>query len=214
MKDFLDLCDARYSLRRFSDRPVERAKIVRCLEAARLAPSAQNAQPWRFVVFDDPGRKTALCDAVFSGIYAASAHFRSAPVLVALLVKPTFMTGILGPAVQGTRFALVDAGIAGEHFVLQAMEQGLGTCWIGWYDARRLLDFLGIKRKGYSPRGYTPVALIAMGYAPEESTVDSRKPQAANRKLGLDAGGLGTDERRHRKKRKEVEEIADWNEIP
>ncbi len=155
---FLQLCQRRRSVRRFSEQPVEREKLKLCLEAARLAPSADNGQPWRFLVFDQPEKKRALADAVFTGVFAASRHFARAPVLVALLIKESFLINRLGGGAAGTPFQFVDAGIAGEHFVLAAAEQGLGTCWIGWFDTRALLKHLGLKR------GYRAVALIAVGY--------------------------------------------------
>src|SRR5512136_837104 len=85
--ELLKLCRVRRSVRRFADRPVEREKIELCLEAARRAPSADNMQPWRFIVFDDPEKKTQLAEAVFAGVFAASRRFAAAPVLVCLLIK-------------------------------------------------------------------------------------------------------------------------------
>ncbi|MGQ9707759.1 MAG: nitroreductase family protein [bacterium] len=170
--ELLRLCLLRRSVRRFSNRPVEREKLNLCLEAARLAPSADNGQPWRFLVFDEPDKKKALADAVFTGVFAASRHFTRAPVLVALLLKESFIINRLGGGATGVPFQFVDAGIAGEHFVLAAAEQGLGTCWIGWFNSRALLRHLGLKR------GYRAVALIAVGYPVEDVRRSSpkRKP--------------------------------------
>jgi nitroreductase len=170
---FLKLCRARRSTRRFSDRPVEKEKVERCLEAARLAPSASNRQPWRFIVFDDPAEKEKLARAVFKGIYSASDRFDKAPVLVCLLIRESLVVNRLAGIAQGTQYQLIDAGIAGEHFVLAAAEQGLGTCWIGWYDARALLKHLGLRGKAYRA-----VALLALGYpAADASTAErSRLP--------------------------------------
>ena len=184
MKDFLELCNARYSVRTFAERAVEKEKIERCLEAARLAPSAGNGQPWRFIVFDDPTRKQELCKAVFTGVYKASERLGHAPVMVVLVAKLRFVTDVLGRAVQGTPWHLIDCGIAGEHFALAAAEQGLGACWIGWYDLKGLLKFLGLRGKGY-----VPIALFALGYPP-----DGHPAPAKNRKTR--------------------EEIAGWNRLP
>ena len=181
---FLALCRARHSVRRFSDRPVEKEKIEVCLEAARLAPSADNVQPARFVVFDDPDAKSKLADAVFVGVFASSAKFGKAPVIVALLIKEHLLVNKLAGAVQGTQFQLIDAGIAGEHFVLAAAEQGLGTCWIGWYNGRALAKHLGI-----SGKGFRPIALIALGYPAD----DAPNPD---------------------KKRRPLSETAFWNQPP
>lgn len=181
---FLKLCRARRSVRQFANRPVEHEKIELCLEAARRAPSADNMQPWRFLVFDDPEKKAKLADAVFTGVYAGSKKFAAAPVLVCLLIKENLLVNKVAGAVQGTQYQLVDSGIGGEHFVLAAAEQGLGTCWIGWYDGRSLLKHLGLHGKGYKP-----VALIALGYpAPDASTTE--------------------------RPRKDLDEIAFWNLPP
>jgi nitroreductase len=166
---FLNLCRARRSVRRFADRPVERDRIELCLEAARRAPSADNLQPWRFLVYDDTEKKSKLAEAVFTGVYAASRKFADAPVLVALLIKENLLVNQAAGAIQGTQWQLVDAGIAGEHFVLAAAEQGLGTCWIGWYDGRALLKHLGLRG-----RGYRPICLIALGYPAEDISLKDR----------------------------------------
>jgi nitroreductase len=183
MTDFLELCRSRYSLRRFADKPVEKEKILRCLEAARLAPSASNGQPCRFVVFDDPARKQELCYAVFTGVYAHSRLFTQAPVIVALLIKSTLPVAI-GGRVRGINFHVLDAGIAGEHFALAAAEQGLGTCWIGWFEPSGLMKLLKLKGRGYSAD-----ALLALGYPPSNYVTPE-------------------------KKRRPVEEILSWNQGP
>lgn len=182
--EFLKLCRVRKSVRRFADRPVEREKIELCLEAARRAPSADNMQPWRFAVFDDPEKKQQMADAVFRGAYALSKRFASAPVLVALLIRENLLVNRAAGAVQGTQWQLVDAGIGGEHFVLAAAEQGLGACWIGWYDGRALIKHLGLRG-----RGYKPVALIALGY-PTADVSPNERP------------------------RKPLSDITSWNEPP
>jgi nitroreductase len=167
---FLELCRRRRSIRRFSDRPVEREKLNLCLEAARLAPSAENAQPCRFVVFDDPHEKAAVAETVFTGIYSHTRPLARAPVLVALLLKQSAMVNQLGGAVQGTPFQVVDAGIAGEHFVLAAAELGLGTCWIGWFNSKALLRHLKLRRPFYRA-----VCLLAVGYPAEDLEPRDRK---------------------------------------
>jgi nitroreductase len=182
--EFLKLCHARRSVRQFSDRPVEKERVEACLEAARLAPSADNMQPWRFIVFDNPEKKTALAAAAFTGLYAVSKRFAAAPVLVALVIKENLLVNKAAGAVQGTQWQLVDAGISGEHFVLAAAEQGLGTCWIGWYDGRAVLRHLGLRG-----RGFRAVCLIALGYPAADATKRERP-------------------------RKDLGEISSWNEPP
>jgi nitroreductase len=158
---------------------VERRLLEECLEAARLAPSAENGQPWRFVVFDDPGKKEALAQAVFRGAYAYTRPLSHAPVLVALLIRESVVVNRLGGGFQGIPFQFVDAAIAGEHFVLAATERDLGTCWIGWFDARALLKHLGLAR-----RGYRSVALIAVGYPAGDREPRERKLEPLDRIAG------------------------------
>jgi nitroreductase len=155
---FQKLVQERRSIRRYIERPVEREKILVCLEAARLAPSADNAQPWRFLVLDDADLKQRFCDEVFSGIYSISKFAKKAPVLIMILARLNIIAHRVGKQIQNIHFHLLDIGIAGEHIVLQAEELGLGTCWIGWFNTRKARKVLKI------PRGYKIVSLLSMGY--------------------------------------------------
>jgi nitroreductase len=149
----------RRSIRRYLETPVEPGKVRICLEAARIAPSSHNAQPWRFVVIDDPAIKQRLAAAAFSGIYAGSKFAAKAPVLVVLLAKRDLVAHHLGARFQRVPYFLIDMGIAGEHFVLQAEELGLATCWMGWINYRRIRKVLKV------PRKFTIVAMMPLGYA-------------------------------------------------
>jgi nitroreductase len=149
----------RRSIRRFLPTPVEPEKLRACLEAARISPSAHNVQPWRFIVVDDPGLKDRLAEAAFSGIYSASKFAASAPVLLVLLARPGKALVRLGSMIQGVPYYLLDIGIAGEHVVLQAEELGLATCWMGWFDYRKVRKVLEI------PRSFKLVAMMPVGYA-------------------------------------------------
>lgn len=158
-----DLIKQRKSIRAFLDRPVEQEKIMMCLEAARLAPSASNSQPWKFIVVDDRELKKRLCKAAFGGIYSINAFCKSAPVIVVIVSeKSKFLTRV-GGLFRGTKYYLIDIGIAGEHFVLQAEDLGLGTCWIGWFDEAAIKPLLNV------PREKKVNILIALGYYDKEN---------------------------------------------
>ena len=132
--NFMDLVKARYSCRNFSGKPVEKEKLDLCLEAARLAPSACNSQPWKFLIIDEPVLKDKVCAAAFSGQYASNSFGSKAPVIVLVISeKGTFMARV-GGLVRDTKYYLIDIGIAAEHFMLQASELGLGACWMGWFN--------------------------------------------------------------------------------
>jgi len=154
----------RRSIRRFLPMPVDPEKLRACLDAARLAPSAHNAQPWRFVVVDDPELKSRLTSAAFSGIYSGSKFAAQAPILIVLLVKRGLVAHHLGGRLQNVHYHLIDMGIAGEHFVLQAEELGLATCWMGWFNYRRVRKALKI------PRKFKVVAMMPVGYAEKRPT--------------------------------------------
>jgi nitroreductase len=153
-----ELIARRRSIRRYVDKPVEREKILACLEAARLAPSADNVQPWRFLVIDDPEIKRKFSREVFSGIYSPTKFAAKAPVLILILARLDIIANRIGKQVQGVNFYLIDIGIAGEHIVLQAEEMGLGTCWIAWFNLRKARKIMGI------PKKYKIVSLLSMGY--------------------------------------------------
>lgn len=154
----LDLIKHRRSIRDFQDKPVEREKIMTCLEAARLAPSACNSQPWKFVVVDDGELKNKLCSAAFGGVYSINTFGKKAPVIVAVISDKSKFLSKIGGMFRGTEYCLLDVGAAVEHFVLQAEELGLGTCWIGWFNERAVKSILNI------PSHKKIDILIALGY--------------------------------------------------
>lgn len=159
----------RRSIRRYLDKPVEREKILLCLEAARLAPSADNVQPWRFLVIDDKKLKEKLTREIFSGIYSITKFAAKAPILIIILARLDIIANRIGKQIQDVHFYLIDSGIAGEHIVLQAEELGLGTCWIGWFNSRRARKVLNI------PRKYKIVSLLSMGYYEKKPSREKKR---------------------------------------
>lgn len=119
---FSELVMKRQSCRVFERRPLEREKLVACLEAARLAPSANNAQPWRFVVVDDPELKQSLADALSFNRFALDAG-----ALVVVVENQESLAAKAAGAVKDNKYAPMDIGMAVENFCLAAAEQGLGT---------------------------------------------------------------------------------------
>jgi len=154
----IDILKQRKSVRDFIDKPVEREKVMVCLEAARIAPSACNSQPWKFVVVDDTQLKSKLCDAAFSGIYLSNSFCKKAPVIVVVVSEKSKFLARIGGMFRGTEYHLIDMGIACEHFVLQAADLGLGTCWIGWFDEGAVKSILNV------PQQKKIDILIALGY--------------------------------------------------
>ena len=159
----------RRSIRRYLDKPIEREKILECLEAARLAPSADNIQPWRFLVIDSIDLKEKLGKKVFSGIYSVSKFAAKAPVLIVIMARLDIIANRIGKQIQGVNFYLIDVGIAGEHIVLQAEELGLGTCWVGWFNSRKVRKILDI------PKKYKIVSLLSMGYYEKKPSREKKR---------------------------------------
>ena len=127
---FLDLANKRYSVRNYKNTPVVQEKIDRCIEAARLAPSACNSQPWKFIIVDDPELVNELAKAAFEGLLDFNKFAFKAPVLILIVSERQKAFAKFGSIVKRKNFSLMDIGIAAEHFCLQATEEGLGTCAI------------------------------------------------------------------------------------
>ena len=141
---FLDLVNKRYSVRNYKDIPVEREKIDRCIEAVRLAPSACNCQPWKFIVVDDPALKNELAKVAFDEIPDINGFAFKAPVLVLMVSERQKAVAKFAGIVKKKNFSLMDIGIAAEHFCLQAAEEGLGTCMLGWFNEKKVKNILSI----------------------------------------------------------------------
>lgn len=158
---FKELVQSRRSIRHFLPKPVPREVIESCLEAARLAPSAENVQPWRFLVLDEPDRIQAFGEQAFSGIYRFTRWALKAPVLVVMMAKLDVLANRIGKHLQGTQYYLLDMGIAGTHLMMRAYEQGLGGCWIGWFNAQKAAQALNL------PKKFRVVCCMALGYCEE-----------------------------------------------
>lgn len=155
---FTDLVNQRQSVRQYADRPVERAKIERCLEAARLAPSACNSQPWKFIVVDDPELKKNIAQKTFGKVVSFNHFTLQAPVLVLIVSEKPNLSSKIGGIVKKRPFYLIDIGIAAIQFCFQAVEEGLGTCMLGWFNEK------GIKRLLNIPATKRVDLIITLGY--------------------------------------------------
>lgn len=162
---FLKLVNQRQSVRKYTNRAVEQDMLMRCLEAARLAPSASNSQPWKFIVIDKPKLKNKVAKETFSTLVSFNKFTIDAPVLIAITLEKPPIVNRIGGRIKKKSWKLIDLGIAAEHFCLQAEEEGLGTCMIGWYNEKAIKDLLHI------PKQKDLALLISVGYAPEDYKV-------------------------------------------
>ena len=151
----------RRSIRNYEDHPVENGKLLNVLEAARLSPSATNAQPWRFIVVTDRDVKESLRSSYDRD------WFVSAPVIIVACALPDEAW----VRHDGEEYWKVDVTIAMQDLILAAWEEGLGTCWIGAFSEEEAKRALGI------PEHVRVVAMTPLGYpAEEKGLVSDRKP--------------------------------------
>ena len=166
---FLDLVKKRQSCRKYLSTPVAKDALERCLEVTRLAPSACNSQAWRFIVVLDPALKSRLAEKAFSGIYGMNSFAKAAPVLVVVVTEKLKFAAQTAGAMRGTQYNLIDIGISCEHFILQATEEGLGTCWLGWFDQKGVHEALGLSKKDSID------IMISVGYSADPQREKVRK---------------------------------------
>ena len=184
--DFFEVIRGRRSCREFSDKQVSAKDIETCLEAARLAPSGTNAQPWRFLVVRSPEKRAAIAEAGFN-----QPCLRQAPVVTVLLgdrgvfkkrlrrAKELADVGALseetlatlearyrdkeqseeGPRETNDKSILANCMLAGEHYVLAAAALELGCCWVMLFDAEKLGEVLNL-----DPKYNFPIALLPTGH--------------------------------------------------
>ncbi len=158
--NFIDLAQNRYSVRGYSNDPVEPAKLDTVLSAAQLAPTAANRQPFRVFVIETQNHRKALKE-----LYSRD-----------WFVQPPLVLAIAAVLDEGwTRkydeqnYAVVDATIAFDHMILQAADLGLGTCWIAAFDPEKARHFLQL------PQGWQPVAFTPLGYPADTGREKKRR---------------------------------------
>ena len=135
---FADLAKLRQSDRKYKEQAVEKDKLIQCLETARISPSANNSQPWKFVVVDDIEKKEQIAECTIG--LGMNKFTRQCPVLVAVVLEQQNFMSTIGSMIKNKNYSLFDIGIAVNQFCLQAADLGLGTCIIGWFDEKKIPD--------------------------------------------------------------------------
>lgn len=169
--DFLELVKHRQSTRAYdTTRSVDREIISRILEAARLAPSACNAQPWHFIVVDEPELKNKVADAASARLLGMNHFTKQAPVHIVVVEEKVNISSGIGGIVKDKHFAFLDIGIAAAHICLAAEAEGLGSCILGWFSETKMKKLLGI------PNSKRVVLDIVIGYPAQDLREKRRKP--------------------------------------
>ncbi|HUU36603.1 MAG TPA: nitroreductase family protein [Candidatus Desulfaltia sp.] len=158
--EFRELVQKRYSVRAYRSTPVEEEKLQKVLEAAILAPTAANRQPFRLIVIKTEGRQSEL-----KRVYPRD-WFVQAPLVVCVCA----VRDESWVRKDGKIYAEVDATIAFDHLILAAHDLGLGTCWIAAFDPAAARDVLKL------PSELEPVAFTPLGYPADEWKPKKRRP--------------------------------------
>ncbi|NLP48063.1 MAG: NAD(P)H nitroreductase [Clostridiales bacterium] len=166
MKSFFELISKRESCRNYSDQKVEKALLEKCLEAARLAPSACNSQPWNFIAItqDEMVKKVAACLQELS----MNEFTSKCPAFIVITQGQVELCSKMADKIDQEQFAKIDIGLATAQLCLAATELGLSSCIIGWFNEKKLKKILNIE-------GERRVRLvICLGYAQEGSEAKAK----------------------------------------
>lgn len=172
--EFAAMMQTRRSCRAYSDKPVSREDLLTIVEAGRLTPSGCNAQPWKFIVVDEPAAKENLCDAlVVEGGMTGAPWRGQVPAFIILCEQPANVMPVIVEYYGDTqRFAQGDLGAAAMNMCHQAMDLGLSTCILGMNSQKKMEEAFGI------PEGQQARLVLAVGYAadPDAPLNKIRKP--------------------------------------
>jgi len=163
------LVSNRQSVRGYKPDMVEQEKLERILEAGRLSPSACNAQPWKFIVVDNPELKNKIADATSNSVIGINHFTKQAPVHIAIVLESANFNSKFGSFMKDKNLPLIDIGIAAAHLSLQATAEGLGTCILGWFNETSVRKLLSI------PRGKRVILILTLGYPANEEIRDKKR---------------------------------------
>jgi nitroreductase len=159
--EFYDVVENRRSIRKYKDSPVEKEKLYRVLESLTLAPSWSCKHCWRLLVVDDVELKTKVAESINENNPARYGVFQASAVML-ICADP-----VNAEEIDGREYYMADCGIAMEHLMLSASNEGLATCWTGLFDEDKLKQIFDI------PELTRIVALSPLGYGDE--TPEPRK---------------------------------------
>jgi nitroreductase len=168
--NLLKLIISRQSDRKYANKPVEKEKLERIIEAGRMSPSACNAQPWKFIIADDPGLVLKIAAAASAKLLGMNSFVAQAPVIIVIVREKPNMSSKVGATIKNKDYSLFDIGIATANICLQAEAEGIGSCIIGWFDEKQLRKLLAI------PKSKRVELIITLGYSLSEKREKRRKP--------------------------------------
>jgi nitroreductase len=170
-KEMLEIILRRQSDRKYSERPVEEDKLERIIEAGRMAPSACNSQPWKFVIVNDPETLKRVSGSASAKALGMNMFAEQAPLLIVIVRESPNFSSKVGGVIKSKDYSHIDIGIAAENICLQAAAEGLGSCILGWFDEKELRKILNI------PGSKRVELIITLGYSQSDYRQKKRKPK-------------------------------------
>jgi nitroreductase len=170
-KNMLELILRRQSDRKYSEKPVEAEKLGRIIEAGRMAPSACNSQPWKFIVATDHVVIRKLAESASERLTGMNLFVGQAPVLIIIVRENPNFSSKIGGTIKRKDYSNIDIGIAAENICLQATAEGIGSCMIGWFNEKMIRKVLGV------PASKRIELIITLGYSTAEYRQKKRKPE-------------------------------------
>ncbi len=152
--DFYDVIKTRRSVRSFSKKQIPDEILKKVLNAARLAPSANNGQPWRYIMVRDTNKIQQIAKLAADQLFISEA-----PVVIVLCGRRY----VNAHSWIGDCMYLLEVGISMDHLVLASRNEGLGTCWVGAFNKHRIMELLRIHDE------YPPVMITPLGYPQDDS---------------------------------------------
>jgi nitroreductase len=161
----------RQSDRSYTGKSVEKEKIERIIAAARMAPSACNAQPWKFIVVNESELLIQLAEASSAKLLGMNQFVSQAPLMIVIVRENANITSRFGGVVKAKDYSLIDIGIATENICLQATAEELGSCILGWFDEKRVRKILSV------PGSKRIELILTIGYPAKSIRGKKRKPE-------------------------------------
>ncbi|MEG0913491.1 MAG: nitroreductase family protein [Oscillospiraceae bacterium] len=159
---FHEMVSTRQSCRQYSNRQVEHSKLERIIDTARLSPSACNSQPWHMTVIS--GDRTPPFSKCLQNM-GMNKFTSECPAFIVINEEESTRTAKIGGKLLGQHYAGYDIGLLVAHICFAAQEEGLSTCIVGWFDEKKIKDYIGLDKK-------KKVSLvICVGYAKEDDVL-------------------------------------------
>ncbi|AKA68450.1 nitroreductase family protein [Clostridium scatologenes] len=160
MTNYFDLINKRESCRNYEDKPVEKEKLIDCIEACRIAPSACNGQPWKFIVVNNKKLSPKVAKCLQNLVM--NKFTDNCPAFIIILEEKSDIKARIGGTIKNQDYSSIDIGIATAHLCLAATELGLSTCIMGWFNEKELKTLLSI------PKSKRIRLVVSIGYSADK----------------------------------------------